>query len=298
MQRTAADFPDVGPIRQILLQGGPRESDFPELNRYFQNTYTKLDKSSVQGFSRHLAEIFERDHLKHTVQGFAYRKPHGYAGDFEIIDKVYSRLVHTDPLYGRWDDFFHFNPAVQAVRNRLAYFSRLLLEKKSRTSLRVLNLASGPGRDIYEHFSMNGQENVIIDCVDLDASAIEFSRKLNSEYVNKLKFIHQNVLWFKPVEKYDLIWSAGLFDYFRDSIFVRLLKKMKRWLKREGELVIGNSNTANPTRGYMEIALDWYLIHRSPENLMNLATEAGFSIAQTTIDQEPLGINLFLRIKN
>ena len=73
---------------------------------------------------------------------------------------------------------------------------------------------------------------------------------------------------------------------------------MKGWLKREGELVIGNFNTSNPTRGYMEIVLDWYLIHRSPENLMNLATEAGFSIAQTTIDQEPLGINLFLRIKN
>ena len=42
-----------------------------------------------------------------TMQGHAYLKPHGYAGDFELIDKIYTYWKSDDPNLIRWDDYFH-----------------------------------------------------------------------------------------------------------------------------------------------------------------------------------------------
>lgn len=48
----------------------------------------------------------------------------------------------------------------------------------------------------------------------------------------------------------------------------------------------------------MEIFGDWYLRHRSAAELQQLAIEAGARPEQISVDTEPLGINLFLRIRN
>ena len=52
----------------------------------------------------------------------------------------------------RWDHYFHWSSAPRAVRARKEYCIRLFEETVSNSSqpVRILNVASGPGRDVFE----------------------------------------------------------------------------------------------------------------------------------------------------
>jgi hypothetical protein len=46
----------------------------------------------------------------------------------------------------------------------------------------------------------------------------------------------------------------------------------------------------------MEYCLDWFLIHRSHEELHAFAKELQPEPSRVEVDAEPLGVNLFLRV--
>src|SRR5207244_2161793 len=155
----------------------------------------------------------------------------------------------------------------------------------------MLNLASGPARDMYEFFTENPDANLDAECIDLDADAIAYARKLLGVFNKNVKFHNKNILRFSSPVKYDLVWSAGLFDYFNDDVFKRLITRFLNNVKPGGELVIGNFCSTNPDINYMEI-MDWILYHRDVDYLTRLAMECGIAKEDITIEKEPEGVNL------
>ncbi|HLM61975.1 MAG TPA: class I SAM-dependent methyltransferase, partial [Pyrinomonadaceae bacterium] len=139
-------------------------------------------------------------------------------------------------------------------------------------------------------------EKIIFDCVEYDPNAISYASELCREFLPQITFNRANAFKFKTDRKYELIWSAGLFDYFNDKRFKFLLKCLYSFLAPGGELVIGNFSENNPTRNYMEILGDWILHHRSKKLLINLAEECGVSPDSIRVGEEAEGINLFLHI--
>jgi len=133
-------------------------------------------------------------------------------------------------------------------------------------------------------------------CVEQDRRAIEHAKSLCHEYPEGIVFHAKNALRFKSDKQYDLIWSAGLFDYSSDSVFVFMLRKLAAMLSPGGEIVIGNFSTKNPSRPHMEL-FEWNLHHRSPPTLKALAEEAGFYPERMTVEREESGANLFLRLR-
>lgn len=235
-----------------------------------------------------------------TMQGAAYAKTHGYAGDFEIIDKIYTKWVSGEPSLQQWDHYFHNQAAPKAVRNRKSYFTDYLksfADQHEGKMVEVLNLASGPGRDIYELFQEKPTLSIAFDCVDMDANAIDYAKQLLEPHIHCVHFIQQNIYRFTPTKAYDLIWSAGLFDYFDDLIFEKVLARLIYSSKLGAQLIIGNFSENNPTRPYMELIGDWYLHHRTPAKLFELAVKAGADPSKIYIDIEEEGVNLFLHIK-
>nr|VFJ65755.1 MAG: hypothetical protein BECKFW1821C_GA0114237_100837 [Candidatus Kentron sp. FW] len=111
--------------------------------------------------------------------------------------------------------------------------------------------------------------------MEQDRRAIEHAKSLCHEYLDDIVFYPKNALRFKSDRQYDLIWSAGLFDYFSDSVFVFMLRKLATMVSKSGEIVIGNFSTKNPSKPYMEL-FEWNLHHRSPSTLKALAEEAVF----------------------
>ncbi len=235
-----------------------------------------------------------------TIQGHIYLKPHGYAGDYELIDKFYTFHQSEDATMAKWDIYLQNFPAAKAVRNRKEYIKTILREKcqaaGNDSTFEMLNLASGPARDLYEFFVENPNARLNIDCIELDNNAIQYAQSLLGTHNSQVNFINKNIFRFKTDKKYDLVWSAGLFDYFNDDIFKKLLSRFIQNVKPGGEIIIGNFCTSNPNIEYMEM-LDWILNHRNADHLSSLVEEIGISKDKFTIEKEPEGVNLFIRIR-
>ncbi len=288
-------------LEALIAAGGPKPGDYPITDQFIHDLYDEVKEGAISNEEvAQLKSLFTEDFLLNTVQGHGFRKPMGYAGDFKIIDLIYTRHVNAGAAYKNWDEYFHRHPATRAVRNRKDFFKDQMLQKLNSTSdpVSLLNVASGPARDLAELFETIDPNKLRAVCVELDERAIEYASDLCRDFLHQITFTHKNILRFNTTEKFDVIWSAGLFDYFDDKAVVMILKRFLTWLKPGGEIILGNFSKNNPSRGYMELFGEWFLIHRSIEELMSLAQEAGASPENITVAQEPLGINLFLKIKN
>ena len=285
-------------LKTITKKGGPIPSEYLEMN-LAMNTLAQLHHSgsmSNQDLEDIRMELGEAMTPK-TIQGFAYRQPHGYAGDYEIIEKIYNNHVAPELHLANWDNFFQSHSAAQAVRNRVSFFLNQVWEIKDQQvgNARILNVASGPGRDLHECLKIMGPNGLHFDCVDQDLNAIQHASNICQKFASNITFYHQNIFKFIANKTYDLIWSAGLFDYFSDGLFKRVLKRLLPFLEKSGKLVVGNFADDNPSQDYMEF-FNWLLHHRSPKKLRQLAEECGISSDRIQIQREPEGVNLFLII--
>jgi extracellular factor (EF) 3-hydroxypalmitic acid methyl ester biosynthesis protein len=285
-------------LDQLLLKGGPEPEEYQELNQLLNHMPVLLQTKEIE--ETELQEMMEKcSFLKSTasIMGHIRQKPFGYAGDYSIIDRLYLKEVSEE--FRKWDDFSVNHLAAEAVRNRKYFFLKLMQQKlgNAASPLRLLNIASGPARDLCQLYSHIKAESLQSTCIEYDKRAISHAQKVCDHYLRHISFINENIFRFDTEDQYEIVWSAGLFDYFDNKTFVRVLRKLLKWTAPGGEAIVGNFSDENPSRAYMEIFGDWHLRHRSPGELKFLAHEAGALPAQVRVDTEPLGINLFLRIK-
>lgn len=280
----------------ICQAGGPTVDQYETLMEEIRNLYLAVERQEIsQAEIRDALDSLGAPFSIDTIQGYGLRKPRGYAGDFEMIDKIYLYHKSKQPELAAWDEFFHSQHGPRAVRNRKSYFHRLLDELPE--NAKVLKLGCGPGRGMFEWLSEHPEREVQFNCIDIDENAIKYAEHLNRAHSNRIAFHKKNVFRFTPPaeEKYDLIWAAGLFDYFDDKAFVMLGKRFIKNVKFGGELVIGNFSTYNPSRPYMELFGEWYLHHRSEAALTGLG-KAIHPCQHCRIGMEKERVNLFLHI--
>jgi len=278
-------------VEKIISRGGPEPSEYDYVvNVPNLEGITLEEESKIHDV---LFPILDKD----SLLGHTFYKPHGYAGDFELIDRLYTKWLSPDPSHHKWDNLYHTLDAATAVRNRKNYFQDVMKNYKNNDELKVLNLGSGPCRDLYEFFVKNPKQNIQVDCLDMDQSAIDYGSAVCDNYMDRIEFINKNVFKYKTSKTYDLIWSAGLFDYFSDKLFIRLVNRMYALVASNGELVIGNFSTVNTSKNLMETFGQWYLNHRSEDLLIELALKAGVPEDKIMIKEEPTGVNFFLHLE-
>jgi len=281
-------------IQEVVQAGGPEEHEYDELTKICD---TLLARKMTTKEEAELFEVIKPMLSLDSMIGLAFLKPHGYAGDHELIDRMYQQRQSTNSQLYKWDKYFHYLDAAIAVRNRKEYLKNQILNISSKEeSPLVLNLASGPCTDLYEYFLENPDSKVKVDCLDLDANALEYGAAICDAYFEKIEYIHKNAFRFSTTKKYHLIWSAGLFDYFNDKLFIRLINRMYSKLEDNGELVVGNFSPVNTTRAFMEILCQWYLHHRDGYQLTELAIKGGVPKNKITINSEATGTNLFMHM--
>src|SRR5664279_183954 len=278
-------------LKYLVKNGGPELQEYEK----FTSIVNSLDASDVDDFRKEISAILNEN----TLIGHGYVKPYGYPGDFTLIDKIYRFDVNQDTQYKNWDLFFQNQPGAFAVRNRKEFFieycRNLVLRKEN---AKVLILGSGPASDVFEFLTnFSGGNNINIDLIDFDQSAINFSMEKNKKFNGQVSYNKVNALRYNSYKLYDLIWSAGLFDYFKDKHFTFLIRKYINCLTEDGEMVISNFSTRNPTKRLMEVLSDWYLNLRTESDLYRIASDANVNKELVSIDKEPLGINLFLKIR-
>jgi SAM-dependent methyltransferase len=278
-------------IREISSIG-PAEEHYKSLMHFFNDVATcRTNGQLSEGDLLNMRSWFNGSMSStETMQGHACLKPRGYDGDYLIIDKIYTHRTSQDPVFAKWDRFFHSGDAPIAVRNRKTYFIDKLKGLGPKSS--VLNLASGPCRDLLEYFE-GFDMKLKVDCVDLDPEAIAYGKALLGDRQDT-RFYNENIFRFRPSVKYDLIWSAGLFDYLTEKQFRLLLRRLSNFVNPGGKIVIGNFNNNVQSKDYMEFG-NWILNYRSSEELLAYASE--ISNSRVSVESEPLNVNLFLNIE-
>jgi hypothetical protein len=292
-------------------------SDF--LNQVIPQKYKELPVllSPIPQEDLEIVTAFAREHLGHLIYGApfanrAFYKPRGYAGDFEMMNHLYRDEMVGKSFYDQClHKYFVDEPAGAAVKNRGQYLCEKITElfenTKSHTALKILSIASGPAME-QQMFLQSGQKfhgrKAEFTCLDQDEESLKHAqRQLHSlnrllqsgfEYKFNNMAIRNVIAKGCPDTNYDLIYSAGLFDYFTEPVAQMAARKMLDSVKVGGKVIIGNFSKDNPSTPFMELILDWHLIYRSEEDLLRIFKDLGSKI---WVEKEPLGINLFVVIE-
>lgn len=298
-------IPDaIAVFRRMIDQGGPRPEDYRLLNDAV-GVLHEFGHEIREGEAYRTNEIPELSMLLSghwkifgttaSNQGFTRLKPHGYSGDFELIERIYNRSTSHDDELKRGDEFFHASQGAAGVRNRAEILKRLQMVFKPST---VLSVGCGPGLDVRD-ILLSGTRPRHVTMLDNDEKAITRART-NLSIVSSiapettLEFVCRNAFRWKTDRRFDLIWSSGLFDYLNDKTAMFLLRRLRETTAPKGHVVVGNFAEDHVSRPYMETIGEWYLIHRSPTDLIRLAVAAGFEKAKAEVIVNDSGVNLFL----
>lgn len=246
-----------------------------------------------------------------------FHKPLGYAGDYEMVNMMLqeSPSVGTTTYARIFQDVTTSVAACLAHRNRVTIMERLIAEEAERVTseeqriFTVLTVACGPAVEV-QRFIRNHEvaSQCALHLMDFNEETLEYTkgrvarimeetgRRPAIKFIQKsiddlLKNIHLESEGFLP--SYDMIYCAGLFDYFPDNVCRNLLRLYYRWVRPGGLLLTTNVHPNNPERPLMEHLLEWYLIYRDEAHLASLSPEGtgGEVFADET------GVNVFLTIR-
>ena len=249
--------------------------------------------------------------LRAAFANRAFNKPLGYAGDYQMMNMIYHRGKDgASNLFTKClNQYFLTRPAAVAVKNRSFYLKRKLMDlvtktRSSNEKLRILSLASGPAQEVIlalKDMTKADAERIELWLVDQDIESLRYAQRdlrrttMELDLSPKIYFENmaiKNVLKDGfPVQNLDLIYSAGLFDYFTDPVVVLSAQLIMKYLKPGGSAIIGNFDNDNPTRPLMEAVLDWNLIHRSEAEMIALFSQASKKLK---VEKEESKINLFV----
>jgi len=240
-----------------------------------------------------------------------FHKPLGYAGDFEMMNMIYRNESLGDTLFGRsLSRVLLDSQAGQAVRHRAHYLAGKITAAAVRAApdrpARILSVAAGPAMELQlilrNDPALLRAGRAELTLLDQDADALRHAREriealaVQAGVEVALRCTNtsiRTVITEGLNGSYDLIYSAGLFDYLNDRTARAAGARLVAALAPGGTAVIGNFGTANPSRPMLELILDWPLHHRSASDLRRLFGDLGTGM---TIEQEATGINLFAAI--
>lgn len=246
----------------------------------------------------------------------SYNKPLGFAGDYEMInmtlgtssargENTYASLIHNyfietqTPLSNRYRSI--------DLQNRIQTEAERVINEERIFNL--LNIGCGPALELQRFIEESVLSNqTTINIMDFNQETLDFvDSKINEamrksgnkpvvKFINKsiddlLKEVHMEDSLYP--ETFDMIYCAGLFDYFSNHICKRLTKAYYSWIKPGGLVTITNVHPKNPVRYIMEHLLEWHLIYRDEKEVADLAP----ANTKYTVSAEKLGINIFLDIR-
>ena len=245
-----------------------------------------------------------------------FKKPLGYAGDYEMVNMILRNDFDGASIFAKlFNHMLLQAPPAEAHRNRIKYLVTTIAEaaeRKARSGerLRVMNLGCGPAEEVLRVLKSEEVSDVI-DFVLLDfndetikytKSRLEEARARYGRSANIIlekKSVHQVLKMasrgdFQKAE-YDLVYCAGLFDYFSQKVCKKMVELFSTLVTPGGEVLVTNVADTNPVSDWMEYVMAWDLIYRSREEMEDLIPErcANFS---RQIDVDATGVNYFLKL--
>jgi extracellular factor (EF) 3-hydroxypalmitic acid methyl ester biosynthesis protein len=212
----------------------------------------------------------------------AFSRPRGYPGDALLLDWIYRdfRLIrppaeHTlaAKLYRRTNS----SAPSTAVRWRRQHLAHLIDDAAAANpNARILAVAAGHLREA--DLSVALQRGKLRQLVAFDQDATSLA-EIDHRYVahgmpvtTVCANIKDLITGRYKVEDFDLIYSAGLYDYLDAPTAAALTARLFDGLNPGGRLVLTNFLQGTPDLGWMESLMDWYLIYRTQAEVKDFAS--------------------------
>lgn len=260
-------------------------------------------------FLRQVQEYFRRETDPWMRQSWigdrARSKPSGFAGDYEMLIKLYDEKTPALGLGGYIDLCILDLPLARAVRSRLAAAKNYLLDQIHRrgSGLRILDIASGPCREYNTWPELPADKPVEVVALDNDPVAIAYVQqhvaaklkgptRLNVARYNALRTRNAKAT-IEKFGRFDIIYSVGLFDYLTDDHLIGMFVGLRDSLNDNGSLYIAFKDREQYAKTPYQWHLDWFFYQRTEQDVLNLYRQAGFDVdaIQTTRDATGIIIN-------
>jgi extracellular factor (EF) 3-hydroxypalmitic acid methyl ester biosynthesis protein len=205
----------------------------------------------------------------------SFHKPHGYAGDYAMIEWIYDLESDrcedpTQPGIVNCLDFLYSTAdAVPALWHRRRWFADLLRAEHQRRGgeLRVLDVACGGARYMRDFLMTAGDvSRVAITLADQDAAALAFCRGRSLVQWNaQIETVPSSIVKLAgrlAERRFDVVISAGLFDYLNEAVATRVLGQLASLLAPGGVVAFSNFHVGDGSRLLKDWFLDWPLVYR------------------------------------
>jgi extracellular factor (EF) 3-hydroxypalmitic acid methyl ester biosynthesis protein len=265
----------------------PPESAYEEVETAFWTFVEALRQAEFSGVnSEDIAacrEIVGRWLFRARIFNRAFHKPHGYAGDFMMVEWMYDleedscAQPHQPGIVNCLDRLGKTVHSIRAVWERRRHYAALLRKEYERRSgaLRVLDVATGGARYLRDFLEgASSLPGLSITALDQDSAAIAYCRTRSLvEWAGRVRFIDVPIRQLSSElgsDEFDVIISAGLFDYLDDTSARDLLTVLTNCLSPDGVIAISNFHPDDPSRLVKTWLVDWPLIYRTEDDCRRL----------------------------
>ncbi len=220
----------------------------------------------------------------------AASKPRGYAGDAVMMDYVYAGQA---PAGTSAMGAGVFAATTRAPMGLSVLYRRSLLRSyiddtaAAIDAARILSVASGHCRELDGSLALHPAFNGEFVALDQDElSCAQVSDQHAGQPVTVRKHSVRDLLGrgAEALGRFDLIYSAGLYDYLAEPMAQRLTARLLGMLRPGGRLLVANFVPGGSGRGYMELFMDWPLVVRDEASMLRLCEHAGAHEARSFLD--------------
>ena len=281
----------------------------------FEQLAVKIEKESQIAHNLYAKRALHPLVLCSPFMHRTFEKPLGYAGDYEMVNMMTRNPLEGGSFYAKiLNTFFLETAPVVAHRNRIDTLVNHLKAEVFRATqsgrrAKIFNLGCGPAAEI-QRFLRDVTWSSLADftLLDFNDETVAFAQQLLSQIRNQngrkagLEVIKKSVAQLlKDSRKlrpgsYDLVYCAGLFDYLPDNVCTRLLEVFYELTAPGGLVLVTNVDTCNPSRGWMECMVDWFLVYRDAKKMREIMP-AEIADDFVRVSSELSSVNIFAEIR-
>ena len=281
----------------------------------FESLISRVETPSLPAHSLFAKRLLHPLVLCSPFMHRTFEKPLGYAGDYGMVKMMTEAPFQGGSLYAKLLNAFFLNtPPVVAHQNRIDTLVRHLQSESIRISqsgnrTHIFNLGCGPAVEIQRFMSQSIHSNTAnFTLLDFNNETVKYAQQTLGQIREKNRRRTNISVFKKSVAQlikdnsqfkkgtYDLVYCAGLFDYLPDSICTMLLEVFYELAAPGGKVLVSNVDACNPSRGWMECMVDWYLTYRDANQMQEIIPK-NISKDFVQIYSEPSSVNIFAEIR-
>jgi extracellular factor (EF) 3-hydroxypalmitic acid methyl ester biosynthesis protein len=243
--------------------------------------------------------------MQSATLAHAYVKPHGYAEDWEMIERIYRNEPEGDGLLGGViDRWFLDRPLCRARRRSRAAFVEILRTEAAAFAgsgpLRIACLACGTSPELID-FLERTPGPTMATCIDSESDALRAAAAAARGQADHVTFLHADVLtllrrpsWLTLGPQH-IIYALNWCDYLADVEVRRLLDWSYDHLEPGGVLLLTNTAVGDPDVRVLECLLDWPRIARSESQWSGLFAASRFGAGDVAVETNAEDFSLRIR---